>query len=193
MEFLPNNELFLKTATFLKKQLVYKGYDWNVSKMKPMDGELYANAKVEVGGTVELLTGASTEVRGVTNFNGNKLVKNRIFVTDAIAFGYAIDDETKAEHEVEYVYNKIPAYLRHANIVLKQKDERVISMPIGSIINGRENGSQYRQLGALALIEDDSLVNLEIEFPQGVKAEIPEGKKLFVSFYMKGIETYIKR
>lgn len=196
MNFLSNQEGYLRVTEFLKDQITSKGYKWDTARMKPMDAELYANAKIEVGGTVPLLTGASQEVKGVTNFNGNKLVKGRVFVADGIALGWAEGADDAAVHSLDYNYTSVPACLAQANLVLKQKDESVIKLPISSIINanGRGNESVYRSLSAFALIEDESVVDYDIEFPQGVQFS-PEtaGNKLFVSAYLRGFETYLKR
>ncbi len=192
MNFLENQEGFLRGREFLKKQLIKKGYDWDVERMVLTDGEMYANAKISIGGTVPLLTGNSTEVRGVTNFNGNKLVKNRVFVVESVAFGFVVDDRTKKEHEVDYKFNEVSAELKFANLVLKQSDEKIISLPIAGIINGQKD-NKYRDLGALALIEDDVITDLEIEFPHNVTSSLPIGQKLFVSVFFKGFETRIKR
>lgn len=195
MNFLANQEAYLRATEYLKIEITKKGYTWNTEKMKPMDAELYANAKIGTSGVEAILDGGSTEVRGVTNFNGNKLIKERVFVGDAIAFGWVVADSSKEVHEVDYNYNTVPTYLRHANLVLKQKDEVVIKMPLGSISNstGKSNDSVYRDLAAFALIEDESIIDFVIEFPNGAKFTPPAGKELFVSVYIKGLETFLKR
>lgn len=196
MNFLANQEGYLGVTEFLKDQIHTKGYEWDTARMKPMDAELYANAQIEVGGTVPLLTGASQEVKGVTNFNGNKLVKGRVFVADGVAIGWAEGADGTAVHSLSYNYGNVPACLAQANLVLKQKDESVIKLPISSITNanGRGRDDVYRTLNAFALIEDDSIVDYDIEFPQGVKyTPATAGNKLFVSAYLRGFETYLKR
>lgn len=195
MNFLVNQDKYVRATEYLKKQIITKDYDWDVARMKPMDGELYANKEIQVGGTQQLLTGASVQERGITNFDGNKLNKGRAFVADGIAFGYAVADAGAAPHTVKFDYDGVPAYLKHANIVLKQKDEVIIKLPINAISNSNGSGSEslYRDLGAFALIEDDAIVDFEIEFPQGVKPNLAAGKSLYVSAYIRGFETYLKR
>lgn len=195
MNFLKNNETYLRTTEFLLDQIRKKGYDWRVEKMRPMDGELYANAQVDPSGAQNLLTGSSKEEKGITNFNGNKLVKNRVFVANGIAFGWGQAAAGTAPHAVEYNYKEIPAFLAQATIVLKQHDEVVLKLPIASIINanGRGNQSVYRELGALSLIEDEAIIEYTIEFPAGVSASLEADKVLYVSAYLRGLETYVKR
>lgn len=195
MNFLSNQEEYLRGTEYLKDQIKRKGYQWETSKMKPMDGAMFANKEIEVGGTQQLLTGSSVKERGVTNFDGSQLVKGRVFVANAISFGHAVADKGTLVHALDYNYNTVPAYLKHAVLVLKQKDEKVINLPVIDIINnsGKGDGSFYRKLGALALIEDEAIVDLEIEFPQGVNAGLASGKALFVSVYIKGLETHLKR
>ena len=195
MKFLENQEMYLRGTEFLKKQIEKKGYKWNTAKMKPMDAELYANAKIGTSGVVELLDGNTNEVRGVTNFNGNKLVKERVFVANGVAFGWAVADSATNVAQVAYNYNTIPDYLRHANLVLTQKDEVVIKLPLASINNatGKSTDTVYRDLSAFALIEDEALVKYTIEFPAGVDAGLAAGKDLFVSAYLRGLETFLKR
>ncbi|TDQ22754.1 hypothetical protein [Tenacibaculum caenipelagi] len=195
MNFLANQEMYLRTTEFLKDQIKKKGYNWNTGKMKPMDAELYVNAKVGTSGSVNLLTGSTQEVRGITNFNGNKLVKERVYVANGVAFGSVVADAGANAASVAYNFNTAPDYLRFANLVLKQKDEVVMKLPIGSIINatGRSNDTVYRDLQAFAFIEDESLITYDIEYPEGVEANIPDGQALFVSAKLRGLETFLKR
>lgn len=195
MNFLKNQDKHLRVEEFLKDQIKKRGYNWNTAKMKPMDGEMYANAKIGGSGTEDLLDGNTNEVRGITNFNGNTLVKERIFVADGIAFGWAVADSDSNVASVTYNYNTITDYLRHANIVMKQKDEVILKLPLGAINNatGKSTDSVYRDLGSFALIEDEAVITYQIEFPQGVSAPLVAGKSLFVSAYLRGTETFLKR
>lgn len=195
MEYFANNEAYLRATEFLKGQIIKKGYDWDTARMKPMDSELYVNKSIEVGGTVPLLTGASVQERGITNFDGNKLEKGRVFVANGVAFSFVVDDKTKLAHGVTYSSADLPPALAFANLVLKQKDEVIIKIPINALTraNGRANASDYRELGALALIEDNAIVEFDIEFPQGAEMTVATGKALFVSVSLRGFETYLKR
>ncbi len=190
-----NTDAHLRHTNFLADQMVRKGYEWNPAKMKPMDGALVVNKEIEVGGTQDLLTGGSVKERGINGFDGNKLVKGRVFSASDVAFGWAVDDAGKPAHSVDFNYNTAPAYLKQAVLVMKQKDEKIISLPIIDIINTTGKGDQgfYRKLDAFALIEDESVIEYTLEFPAGANANLAAGKALYVSAYIKGLETHLKR
>ncbi|MBE7671564.1 hypothetical protein [Tenacibaculum piscium] len=192
-EFLKNNEAHLRTISFLKSEIIKKGYDWNTAKSKPIDAALYANTQVQVGGSVDLLDGATTEVRGTTNFNGNKLVKGRPAVINSIALGFAIGTPGQLPHALDFDYSKTHHDLQFANLVMKQKDEVLIKLPITSIVDSLKDGSKYRELSSLVLVEDESIIDLTVEFPPQLVSKVPTGKVLFVSAMFQGHEVYLKR
>lgn len=193
MNFLANQEEYLRVTEYLGYQKELKGYDWNVPKMKPMDAEMYVNTSIEEGGIQELLDGGSKEIKGVTNFNGNTLVKGRIMVANGISFGWAEGNEDEEPFNLKYNYSSVPTSLQYATLVFKQSDETLFKMTIASIMNGQKEGSLYRDLGGFYLIEDLQPIDISIEFPKGVKSAIAKDKKLFVSVYTRGFETYLKR
>lgn len=193
--FLVNQESYLRTTEFLADQMRKKGYAWQTGKMKPMDSILFTNRQIEVGGTQQLLTGSTLQERGVTNFDGNKLTKGRVFVANAISFGFKVDTTGKSVHSVAYNYGEVPAYLEFANIVIKQKDEILLKIPVGSIYRASNDryAKSFMSLGGLVLIEDDTPIEYEIEFPQGIDAGLPDGQSLYITSQLKGLETYLKR
>lgn len=196
MIFLRNEEQYLRITEYLKDKNSRRKENekWNIQFMKPIPTFLYANKKVDVGGTVSLLTGSSVAKRGVTNFDGNLLSRGRVFVATGISFKHAIDDATKDEQHVSYVINKTPNVLLQSHLVIKQKNEILIELPIGDILASTENGSHYFQLGAFALLEDETITEIEIQYPEGAKLdELTEGKALFCSARIKGFSTYLKR
>ncbi|WP_408039801.1 hypothetical protein, partial [Tenacibaculum amylolyticum] len=91
MNFLRNEEKYLRVTEYLKEKNAMRkpNEKWNIAAMKPMPSFLYANKKIDVGGTVPLLTGSSVDKTGVTNFDGNSLVKGRVFVADGITLKWA--------------------------------------------------------------------------------------------------------
>ncbi|WP_299009110.1 hypothetical protein [uncultured Tenacibaculum sp.] len=195
MNFLKNQEAYLRIAEYLKDKNARRkdNEKWNIGAMKPMPSFLYANKKIDVGGTVSLLTGASVAKRGVTNFDGNSLVKGRVFVADGITLKAIIADATTPEQDAEYSPFKVPNVLMQSNIVVKQKNEILIDLPICDIIHASENGSIYFKLGSFALIEDDTITEIEIQYPEGAKLTLEDGKALFVSARLSGFATYQKR
>lgn len=195
MNFLRNEEPYLRITEYLKykNSMRKENEKWNISAMKPMPGFLYANRKIDVGGTVSLLTGSSVAKRGVTNFDGNSLVKGRVFVANGITFKCAVDDATKPEQHVAYSLNKMPNELLQSTLVIKQKNEILIELPISDVLASTENGSHYYKLGSFALLEDDTITEIEIQYPEGVKIALDAGKALFASARLSGFVTYQKR
>ncbi len=195
MNFLRNEEPYLRITEYLKykNSMRKENEKWNISAMKPMPGFLYANKKVDVGGTVSLLTGSSVAKRGVTNFDGNSLVKGRVFVANGITLKYAIEDVATPEQDVAYSLVKMPNVLLQSTIVIKQKNEILIELPISDILASTENGSHYFRLGSFALLEDDTITEIEIQYPEGAKVDLEAGKALFTSARLSGFVTYQKR
>ncbi|RLK06752.1 hypothetical protein [Tenacibaculum discolor] len=195
MNFLRNEEPYLRVTEYLKyKNSKRKENEkWNISAMKPMPSFLYANKKVDVGGTVSLLTGSSVAKRGVTNFDGNSLVKGRVFVANGITFKCAIDDANKPEQDIAYSIAKVPNTLMQSMVVVKQKNEILIELPICDILGATESGNHYFKLGSFALLEDDTITEIEIQYPEGAKITLEDGKALFASARLSGFATYQKR
>ncbi len=197
MEFLSNNEEVLRAKEYLRKLIELKEKGWDTKRMKLVDSELFANAKIGTGGFQEMLLSSDVKKVGITNFDGNKLAPNRIFVMNGVTIGYAEAEDEKTPDKVDYQFPKpsvkLPTYLAHANLVLKQAGEVIVNLPIRSIWNGAISTKDlYRDLGALELIEDNSTVSLTVEFPSNADAPAG-GKKLFVSVFFKGFETYTTR
>ena len=195
MNFLRNEEPYLRISEYLKykNSMRKENEKWNITAMKPMPSFLYANKKVDIGGTVSLLTGSSVAKRGVTNFDGNSLVKGRVFVASGITLKYAIEDATTPEQDVAYSLVKMPNVLMQSTLVVKQKNEILIELPISDILAATENGNHYFKLGSFALLEDDTITEIEIQYPEGAKLPLDAGKALFTSARLSGFVTYQKR
>lgn len=195
MNFLKNEEAYIRITEYLKDKNSKRKENemWNIGAMKPMPSFLYANKKVDVGGTVSLLTGSSVAKRGVTNFDGNSLVKGRVFVASGITIKSAIDDLAMPEQDVNYSIAKLPNVLKQSNLVIKQKNEILIDLPICDILGATENGNHYFKLGSFALLEDDTITEIELQYPEGAKLSLDAGKALFVSARLSGFSTYQKR
>ncbi len=195
MNFLRNEEAYLRTTEYLKykNSMRKENEKWNIAAMKPMPSFLYANKKVDVGGSVALLTGSSVAKRGVTNFDGNSLVKGRVFVASGIAIKCAIADEKTPAQDVKYSATSIPNVVMQAHLIVKQKNEILIDLPISDIVEASEEGSVYFKLGSFALLEDDTITEIDIQYAEGAKLALDTGKALFVSSRLSGFVTYQKR
>ncbi|MCG8894707.1 hypothetical protein G1K97_13240 [Tenacibaculum finnmarkense] len=193
MSLLSNQERYLRVTEFLKsKHKDTKKYqmEWNPKKMKPMDNELYVTTEASVGALVSLISGDTKEIKGLNNFNGNALSKGKIAIIDGIAFGYVVADEDSVPHTLTFDYRKVPNYLRFANLKLSQDSQSLIDLPIGNIIDNRNESGIFKDMGSMVLVEDVSAIDLYIDYPKNLKATIPEGKKLFVSVRLNGMTTY---
>ena len=169
--------------------------------------ELYANKEVAVGGgTTKLLTGSSVREVGITNFDGNQLEKGRIFTYDGVTILLGIDKKGTASSLVNYFtlkngsaeIKKAFDHIGNADLIIKQSNEIITSVPLRSIVNTQvaSSDSVYRDLGSFEVLEDNKAVDINIEFPEG--AEVPQsvlgaGNGLFISVVAKGFETYVKR
>ncbi len=195
MNFLKNEEPYIRITEYLKyKNSKRKENEkWNIAAMKPMPSFLYANKKVDIGGTVSLLTGSSVDKRGVTNFDGNSLVKGRVFVADGVTLKTGIAESATPEQEVNYSPFKLPNVIMQSNLVIKQKNEILINLPICDMVHARINGNIYFKLGSFALLEDDTITEIELQYPEGAKFALEDGKSLFVSARLSGFVTYQKR
>ncbi|MBE7648317.1 hypothetical protein G1L02_08285 [Tenacibaculum finnmarkense] len=193
MSLLSNQEKYLRVTEFLKsKYQDNEKYqmEWNPKKMKPMDNELYVTTEASVGALVSLISGDTKEIKGLNNFNGNALSKGKIAVIDGIAFGYVVADEDSVPHTLTFDYRKVPNYLRFANLKLSQDSQSLIDLPIGNIIDNRNEAGIFKDMGSMVLVEDVSAIDLYIDYPKNLKATIPTGKKLFVSVRLNGMTTY---
>ena len=129
-----------------------------VDRMKPTPSELYVNAKFAAGGVSNLLTSNAVQEVGVTNFDGNKLEADRYFVADAVTVQYG--EGTASSDKVYTIkYDKeLPAVLLSSHLIVRQKNEIVIKLPISAIENAKKSDAYYRVLQALSLIEHEDSV-----------------------------------
>ncbi len=188
-----NEEGYVKVATFLVEQNTKKGFDWDIPKLKPTPSELFVQGVIIAGGTQHLLGGSTVQEKGITNFDGNRLGKGRIFVIDALTVQYGVADATEKPYNVSYNDSNFPAQLENATLVVRQKNETIVKLPISAIQNAKKSDAYYRKLDAFALLEPEHEVEMYIEFPTGTKINLSEDKGAFVRVLLKGFETYSKR
>lgn len=193
MDFLSNEELFLKGVKFLTNLDKDNRYGWLGRNLKPTPGELYVQGIVTAGGTQSLLGGSTVQEKGVTNFDGNHLQKDRIFVVSAVTVQYGEAAVNTKPYNVSYK-DEFPPQLENATLLIKQKNEVIVKLPISAIQNAKKSDDFYRKLGALALIEPEHEVEMYLEFPSGTAiTPATAGHKSFVRVLLQGLETYAKR
>ncbi len=193
MNYLSNEEPFVKVATFLEEQNERKNFGWEIGKMKPTPSELYVQGVISAGGSQHLLGGSTVQEKGVTNFDGNRLQKGRAFAISDVTVQFGAATGTTKPYNVSYNDEAFPAQLENAMLVIRQKNEVIVKLPISAIQNAKNSDNYYRNLGAFALLEPEHEVEMFIDFPTGSKMNTPEGKAPYVRVLLKGFETYSKR
>ncbi|MDO5106485.1 hypothetical protein [Capnocytophaga sp.] len=188
-----NEEQYVKAANFLAAVNAAKNLRMPIERMKPTPSELYVNSKFAAGGVANLLTSNAVAEVGVTNFDGNKLEADRYFVADAITVQYG--EGTAASDKVYNIKYDValPAVLLASHLVIRQKNEVIVKLPVSAIQNAKQTDAYYRKLEALALIEPNSPVEIQIETPTGSTITPSTGDSSFVRVLIKGFETYLKR
>ncbi len=197
MNLLANKEGMLRAMTFFKTSHNQKAIWKDGDQVKPMASELYVNKLVKIGGgKVSLLLSSSDNVIGVTNFDGNKLDEGRAFALDGVSFHAAIGEVAAKPYNVDYATGITKAQaqaFQFANLVLKQNNEILVRLPISSILNGKQEFSEYRDLD-LTMLVPQKAIEVELEFPDEVAApSLGAGKAIFVSVKFRGYEAYQRR
>lgn len=197
-DFLLNEEPALRAVTFLKAlklRAIETGSsllsNLNPNDIKLIPSELFVHAEISGGGTQHLLTGETTKVPGITNFDGNKLNKGRFFVANGITVAYGEEDADTKLYNVAYD-KELPPVLLASEIAVKQSGNPIIQLPIRSIIFAKKTKDYYRALEALALVVEESETSIEIYLPSGSTIAPSGGKKPFIGVYIKGFETHKK-
>lgn len=170
------------------KQLIDQG------SVRPTDSELFIRKNMGTGanGSINLLSGVTTAEIGVTNFNGNKLDSDRIFVLDALTINYGVAADNTAVSAVDYS-TALPAALKCANLVVKQNGKTLVSLPVSAIADAKYTDERYRELAGFQLLEDGKTISIELEFAAGSDFVAGAGNQAYVEVVFRGMETYINR
>ncbi len=193
MNLFSNEEPYIKVATFLSEQNERKGFGWDISKLKPTPSELFVQGVITAGGSQHMLGGSTVQEKGITNFDGNRLQKGRVFAISEVTVQFGVANATTKPYNVSYNDTDFPAQLENATLVIRQKNEVIVKLPIAAIQNAKQSPKYYRELGAFALIEPEHEVEMFIDFPTGSSMKVGEGKQSYVRVLLKGFETYSKR
>lgn len=192
-ELLLNEEQYVKVSNFLENVNAEKNLRMPVARLKPTPSELYVHSKFAAGGVANLLTSNAVQEVGVTNFDGNKLESDRYFVADAVTVQYG-EGTASSDKVYSIKYDKeLPAVLLSSHLVIRQKNEIIVKLPISAIENAKKSDAYYRKLEALALIEPNAPVEIQIETPMGSTITPSSGDSSYVRVLIKGFETYQKR
>ncbi len=163
------------------------------------DEPLYVRAKIAGGGEIELLTANLDESVGVTNIDKRKLPKFVNFVLSRLSFGYGSSAVANNTVAVDATYSNLigdcPVQLRHANLIIKQNDNPIITMPISQLLQQEKvreaNGEAGYELDYMRLIKEDVPFQISIKFPEG-KALEGVVNHHFVEVFLKGARTRLR-
>lgn len=166
----------------------------NKGNLKFQDTCIYIRKQFTAGNTNKLIDGRTEKVVGITNIDGNKLEKHQnIFITH-VSLKYGVDASVTDAGLIDYNKDAMPNVLRNAELVVRQSGRVVFSLPISALDLGRNAspaavGSDRYELSQMALINDASSFEINIEFPDG--STTPAGNN-FVEVNFFGVETYYK-
>lgn len=164
------------------------------------DEPLYVRKQITGGGEIELLTANLDESVGITNIDKRKLPKFVNYIFDALQFGYA-KAATTTKTAVNVVYDSIianvPVALQHANLVIKQNDNPIFTMPIKQLLQQEKlriaEGDAGYQLKSMRHIKEEVPFQISIKFPDGVTLPPEAGADdHFVEVWIKGVRTRLR-
>lgn len=161
------------------------------------DEPLYVRSKITGGGEIELLTANLDESVGITNIDKKKLPKFVNFIINAVQVAYATAP-TGTETAVSVVYDSIianvPVELQHANIIVKQNDNPILTMPVKQLLQQEKSrdfeGDAGYELKSLRYIKEEVPFQISIKFPDGVA--LPGGVDHFIEVHLKGTRTRLR-
>lgn len=151
-------------------------------------GELVIKKLISFGGTVELLDANTSQLVGVSSFNGNKLDDAINFIFDKIRIGYSNDVAADLEAELLYA-TALPVGLRNAQLVISQDNTVISSLPISALWNknaGATASDDYAPVSEQLLLSH-SPISIAIKFPLGVTTPANNN---YVEVSLGGSETY---
>jgi hypothetical protein len=166
-------------------------------RMMLEDEPLYIRKQISGGGEIELLTSNLNESVGVTNIDKKKLPKYVNFILSGIQFSYATA-ASGTKTAVQVVYSSLiadcPVQLQHANLIIKQNDNPIVTMPIKELlqqekIRGSEGDNGY-EFKYMRLIKEEVPFQISIKFPDD--EVLPGGVDHFAEVRIKGTRTRLR-
>jgi hypothetical protein len=142
------------------------------SKIKPVENEFILRKAVSVGGgAVPLIDSNTKKLRGISDFDANRLASNTALIINGLRLGYATDAATGKEAQKLYDESFTAAF-RNARLKIKQDGIVYLDRPISELYNPYKANSTNRQDDYVNLEIPVVLVgnvdfDMEIEFPDG--------------------------
>lgn len=160
-------------------------------RIKPRDCDLVVRKEIVAGGTVNLLENAGqSSVRGINDFNGDRLTNGKNFIWSHLTINYGIADAATSPASVAYTTAFPPALLT-ANIIVEQNGNVVRKLSVASIAASKNSDGFFRELDGFGLLVDETTTAIKIEFGAGTDLAPGAGKSGYVEVILKGAETYV--
>ncbi|MFV9549659.1 hypothetical protein [Algibacter sp. PT7-4] len=160
-------------------------------KINPRDKTLVVRNEVSAGGTVDLLQGFNSAIRGINDFNGNQLANNLNFVLENLQLNYG----TGATATVGTKYDSVnytaalPPALKSANLIIEQDEKVIRKISIAAINEAKNTDERWLEI-QLALLKSETITGLKIEFGQNAAFAYTGGDDAsYVELILKGFET----
>lgn len=165
---------------------------YEAGAINPRDAELAVRKAVVAGGTVNLLDNAGqAAIKGVNDFDGNRLTNGRNFVIDAITINYGVATTGTTAAAVDFS-TALPPALKTANLVIKQNDIVIRRLSIASINEAKSTDLRFRELDGFAILKEETTTSIEIEFGANTSFSPGAGNDAYVECILKGFETHIR-
>lgn len=160
-------------------------------KINPRDRTLVVRSKVAAGGTVNLLDGYNSAIKGINDFNGNQLSNNLNFVLDMLTINYGTGEDATVVSKYDTVdyTTALPAALKTANLIIEQDDKVIRKISIAAINEAKSMDARWFELEGFALLKSDTITGLKIEFGKNADFGLAAGTEAYVELILKGFET----
>lgn len=159
--------------------------------------DLYIRKEIAIGGKVSLIDANTSQLAGISSFDGNKLNDYVNHIIDKLRFSYTTAATAYAGTPAGLLFaTALPAAIKNAQLNVLQNSKVVFSMPISTISN-RNTGNtimdDFRELDNFEMLVSNEPINLEIEFAAGASIPVVVGaERHFVELIVGGFTTFAK-
>lgn len=190
-----NKQKFLTVAAFIIAMSSYMSANTQnliaKQRIKPRECDLVVRKAVVAGGTVNLLENAGqSAVRGINDFNGDRLTNGRNFVWDRITVNYGVAVAGTSAASVAYT-TALPPALLTANIIIEQNGNSIRKLSVAAIDAAKGSDAYFDEFGSLALLVEETTTAIKIEFGEGTSLGAGAGNDGYVEVILRGFETYV--
>lgn len=195
------NLLETKEKAFLKsaqEQLeTQTRVDVEMGRIKLVDICQVLRTKVTGGASLVFLLESSTIFKkGISDWDGNKLPSKENIILSTLRLGYGAHatEVNPAKVKYERTLANVPASLQNASVIIKQNDKVLVKLPVSALMHEEKSrevvGETGFDLKSLQLIKEQSPIEINLEFPEGVG--LTETGEHFLEVSLVGQKTAIK-